>query len=81
MPRHHVRTTYRFVDLGYHSIGAVVKRIVVGVKIQESQQTIARAECAIELPASGKVDPGKLIDACQRSVAHCIDELEKHLDR
>lgn len=59
-----------------------ITTISVGVKfLSFDETTLAEAECHIALPASGKVPIGQLIDACQRSVAHCIDTLEKHLDK
>ena len=57
------------------------KTIIVSVAFVDELTILAEAEVHITIPESGKVDPSNLVDACQRSVAHCLDELEKHLDR
>lgn len=54
--------------------------IVVRVALVSVNKEIAAYEVFIPVPASGQIKSSELIDACQRSVAHCVDELKKDLD-
>lgn len=57
-----------------------LKTIVVSVEFQDrKQESLARAEVHIEVENIYAVRAGKLIDACQRAVAQCIDVLKKNL--
>lgn len=52
-------------------------KVIVRVSLLSKDQLGAFREVEIELPENRSISLPKLIDACQRSVAHCIDELSK----
>ena len=54
--------------------------VVVSVTFNDQGKTLARAEVSVLLVPGEPLRVGLLVDACQRSVAHCIDELQKDLD-
>lgn len=56
-----------------------VTDIVVKVELRKKDKVLSSASCIIPL-TDEPIRAGKLLDACQRSVAHCIDELQKELD-
>jgi hypothetical protein len=59
----------------------MIKSIIIQVSLEdENTDSIAKEVCAIEVEDIRKVRASDLTDACQRAVAHCIDELQKDLD-
>jgi len=58
-----------------------VTDVVVSVAFHHDKEELTRAEVVIPIPHGKTVRAGILIDACQRSVAHCIDELQKDIER
>ncbi len=59
---------------------ATITQIIVTVEFQNKLERIAHEEVVIPVAPNQHIEVGDLVDACQRSVAHCIDELQKHLD-
>ncbi|MCK5644193.1 MAG: hypothetical protein KAJ19_25565 [Gammaproteobacteria bacterium] len=57
-----------------------IDTIVVEVRLLDGEKELKRAECFIPITPGEPLRAGKLMDACQRSVAHCLDELQKELD-
>jgi hypothetical protein len=57
-----------------------ITHIVVSVAIQHKDDQLAQAEVHIPIETGQRIRAQHLTDACQRSVAHCIDELNKELD-
>lgn len=57
-----------------------VTNIIVSVDFTEKENILAHAEVHIPIEDDEPIRPSSLLDACQRSVARCIDELQKHLD-
>lgn len=59
-----------------------IKQIVVTVEFRTGDaESSVRQSCAIDASDVNKIRVADLTDACQRAAAHCIDELEKHLDK
>lgn len=57
-----------------------IETIVVTVTFEdEGTHKIASASCAIKVGDVNEIRVVDLTDACQRAVAHCIDELEPNL--
>lgn len=57
----------------------MIKTIVVRVALLDDKaQEVVGQSCFIPLD-KGPVQVGNIMDACQRSVAHCVDELKKEL--
>jgi len=58
-----------------------VTDVVVSVAFYHRKVKLTQAEVSIPMPIGKAVHAGLLIDACQRSVAHCVDELQKDMKR
>lgn len=58
----------------------LVTDIIISVELTHNGKHLVSAEVIIPLPENESIRASLLIDACQRSVAHCISELQKHLD-
>ncbi len=58
----------------------LVDTIVVEVRLLKGLKHLKSAECFIPIVKGEPLRAGDLMDACQRSVAHCLDELQKELD-
>jgi len=59
---------------------AIVTDVIVRVDLTHRGETLSYAEVIIPVTNDHPLKVSELVDACQRSVAHCIDELQKHLD-
>jgi len=59
---------------------STVSNIVIKVELHSKKKRIAQAECHIPLSPGEIIRADCLVDACQRSVSHCIDELQDKLD-
>ena len=59
-----------------------IETIVIKVSLEDDNtDTVASATCLIDAHDISKVKPSDITDACQRAVAHCVDELQNHLDK
>ena len=57
-----------------------VTTIIVKVELRHHSELLTEQEVHIALTPDEPIHAGKLLDACQRSVSHCIDALQKDLD-
>lgn len=58
----------------------MISGILVTVEIlDQEEKPIASSGCLISVERGQELKVNKLMDACQRSVAHCIDELEQEI--
>lgn len=57
-----------------------VTDIIISVELTHEGEHLTSAEVLIPIPKHGKLQVGIVIDACQRAVSHCVEELQKHLD-
>ena len=56
-----------------------VQTIVIKVSLEDDETNeLTSAVCCIDTKDIKKVRSSDIIDACQRAVAHCIDELEEN---
>ncbi len=66
--------------MGYYNLMKKITEIQVTVKFFHHDEVLTHATVAIEVEPGQPIKVQHLTDACQRSVAHCIDELNKDLD-
>lgn len=60
-------------------MGILIDKVVVSVEFQHKSQSLVSAEVEIDVPRNQEIKTRHLIDACQRAVAHAVDELNDRL--
>ena len=61
---------------------STITSIIVKVSFEDDNtDELASAVCVIDARNLNKVKSSDIVDACQRAVAHCVEELEKELDK
>ncbi len=57
-----------------------ITEVLVSVEFKHNSETISKSTVSIEIEPDQAIEVRQLVDACQRSVGYCIDELKKDLD-
>jgi len=57
-----------------------ITEILITVELMHNNKSLAHATVAIEIEPGQPIEVQQLTDACQRSVAHCVDELKKDIN-